>query len=381
MIFLCSSSGVIKKVQAHEIPKRGDFTGGVVSNVAHSFVGSTGERELDKKILDLVDGLSSVSDKALLAEMITTAVRMARGNTDISDFKIANRTLREMRESNEVFHPYRNIRKVSLFGSARTQPDEPEYQAGVEFSRRMKEEGFMTITGAGPGIMAAGNEGATRDFSFGLNITLPFETSANPFIKGDPKLIDYDFFFTRKLAFVKEAHAAVGMPGGVGTMDEVFEALTLIQTGKVTVYPIICLDAKGGTYWKAWNQFVVEHLSRLKLISDTDFHLFTVTDDIEEAVSEILQFYKIFHSYRYVGDQIVLRLTSQLTNAAIKKLSDDFQDIIKVGEIEKCGPLAQEGSEPEFDDLFRIKFRHKRRNFGRLRQFINAINDSETLEP
>ena len=377
MVFLCSSWGMAKKDKENAMPKRGDFTGGVVSNVACSFVGSTGERELDQKILELVDGLSSVSDKCLLAEMITTAVRMARGNTEISDFKIANRTLREMRETNEVFHPYRNVRKVSLFGSARTKPDEPEYQAGVEFSRRMTEEGFMTITGAGPGIMAAGNEGATRDHSFGLNITLPFEASANAFIKGDPKLIDYDFFFTRKLAFVKEAHAAVGMPGGVGTMDEVFEALTLIQTGKVTVYPIICLDAKGGTYWKAWNQFVVEHLSRLKLISDTDFHLFTVTDDIDEAVNEIVHFYKVFHSYRFVGDQIVLRLTSQLTDQAIKKLEDAFQDIIKVGSIEKCKPLTEEESEPEFDDLFRIKFRHKRRDFGRLRQFIDAINDSD----
>lgn len=366
------------KVKQNAMPKRGDFTGGVISNVACSFVGSTGERGLDKKIIELVDEMGGVSDKCLLVEMITTAVRMARGNTEVSDFKIANRTLREMRESNEVFHPYRNIRKVSLFGSARTKPDEPEYVAGVEFSRRMKEEGFMTITGAGPGIMAAGNEGATRDYSFGLNITLPFEASANPFIKGDPKLIDYDFFFTRKLAFVKEAHAAVGMPGGVGTMDEVFEALTLIQTGKVTVYPIICLDAKGGTYWKAWNQFVVEHLSRLKLISDTDFHLFTVTDDIDEAVGEIVQFYKVFHSYRYVGDQLVVRMTSELTDKAVKKLTKGFEDMIKVGEIEKSKPLAEEGSEPEFDDLFRIKFRHKRRDFGRLRQFINAINDSDT---
>lgn len=362
-----------------ELPKRGDFTGGVVSNVARSFVGSTGERDLDAKIMDLVNGLSSVSDKNLLAEMITTAVRMARGNTEVSDFKIANRTLREMRESNEVFHPYRSIRKVSLFGSARTKSDEPEYIAGVKFSRRMKEEGFMTITGAGPGIMAAGNEGATRDFSFGLNITLPFEASANSFIKGDPKLIDYDFFFTRKLAFVKEAHAAVGMPGGVGTMDEVFEALTLIQTGKVTVYPIICLDAKGGTYWKAWNQFVVEHLSRLKLISDTDFHLFTVTDDIDEAVAEIVHFYKTFHSYRYVGDQLVVRLNAELTDAAVNQLTDNFDDIIKVGKVEKCEPLEAEDSEPEFCDLFRIKLRHKRRDFGRLRQFINAINDSDTL--
>ena len=233
------------------MPKQSDFTGGLVSNVACSFVGSSGEKVVDEKIMALASELVSDDRACLLAEMMTTAVRMARGNTELGDFKLANRALRELRESNEVFHPYRNFQKIALFGSARTKPDEAEYQTAVDFTHKLKELGFMTITGAGPGIMAAGNEGATRDFSFGLNITLPFETSANAFIKGDPKLIDYDFFFTRKLAFVKEAAAAVGLPGGMGTMDEIFEALTLIQTGKVTVYPIVCLDSKGGTYWKA----------------------------------------------------------------------------------------------------------------------------------
>ncbi|MDB4284319.1 LOG family protein [Akkermansiaceae bacterium] len=366
-----------KKERREKMPKRSDFTGGVVSNVACSFVGSSGEKSVDEKIMALASELASEDRACLLAEMITTAVRMARGNTEMSDFKLANRTLRELRESNEVFYPYRSFRKVALFGSARTKSDEAEYQTAVEFSHKMKELGFMTITGAGPGIMAAGNEGATRDFSFGLNITLPFEASANAFIKGDPKLIDYDFFFTRKLAFVKEAAAAVGLPGGVGTMDEVFEALTLIQTGKVTVYPIICLDSKGGTYWKAWNQFITEHLFRLGLISATDFHLFKVTDDVDEAIEEIVKFYRVFHSYRYIGDQLVLRLSEELTDGAVRKLTEDFEDILKVGKIEKCDALEEEENEPELADLYRLKLRHKRRDFGRLRQLINEINDSE----
>ncbi|MDB4276793.1 hypothetical protein N9886_00955 [bacterium] len=196
------------------MPKRSDFTGGVVSNVACSFVGSSGEKSVDEKIMALASELASEDRACLLAEMITTAVRMARGNTEMSDFKLANRTLRELRESNEVFYPYRSFRKVALFGSARTKSDEAEYQTAVEFSHKMKELGFMTITGAGPGIMAAGNEGATRDFSFGLNITLPFEASANAFIKGDPKLIDYDFFFTRKLTSLNPLSAEKVHPTG-----------------------------------------------------------------------------------------------------------------------------------------------------------------------
>ncbi|MDA8976955.1 LOG family protein [Akkermansiaceae bacterium] len=366
-----------KKDKRAGMPKQSDFTGGLVSNVACSFVGSSGEKVVDEKIMALASELVSDDRACLLAEMMTTAVRMARGNTELGDFKLANRALRELRESNEVFHPYRNFQKIALFGSARTKPDEAEYQTAVDFTHKLKELGFMTITGAGPGIMAAGNEGATRDFSFGLNITLPFETSANTFIKGDPKLIDYDFFFTRKLAFVKEAAAAVGLPGGMGTMDEIFEALTLIQTGKVTVYPIVCLDSKGGTYWKAWNQFITEHLFRLDLISESDFELFTVTDDVDAAIEEIVHFYKIFHSYRYVGDQLVIRLSEELTDGAVKKLSMEFADIIKVGKIEKCATLEEEENEPELAELYRLKLRHRRRDFGRLRQFINAINNSE----
>ena len=234
----------------------------------------------------------------------------------------------------------------------------------------------MTITGAGPGIMAAGNEGAGRDYSFGLNINLPFETSANAFINNDEKLIDFNYFFTRKLSFVKEADAAVAFPGGVGTMDELFEALTLIQTGKATVYPIVLVDAKGGKYWKFWLQFMSEHLMRLNLISETDFALFKVTDDIEVAVQEIVQFYSNFHSYRYIGDKLVIRIENALSKDAVKKLQQDFMDITNDGVIEQTGALDDESDERDLADMTRIVLRHKRRDFGRLRMLIDAINHS-----
>ncbi|MEC9055521.1 MAG: TIGR00730 family Rossman fold protein [Verrucomicrobiota bacterium] len=357
-----------------------DFTGGMIPPTSSSYVGSTGESGLDGRIRELVQGTPEVPNHCLLEEMMITAVRIARGGAVTEgDFKLMNRALKEMREANEVFHPYRNHRKVTVFGSARTQPEEPAYEAAVEFSRRMWEEGFMTITGAGPGIMAAGNKGAGRENSFGLDIALPFEASANEFISGDPKLISFNYFFTRKLSFVKEADAAVGLPGGFGTMDEIFEALTLIQTGKASIYPIVLLDAKGGTYWKFWKQFVDEHLARLGMISDNDFHLFRVTDDVEEAVEEILRFYRVFHSYRYVGDKIVLRLNAALTDEALAAVEEEFSDILKAGRMIQREALEEEADEEELSGLVRLVFRHRRRDFGRLRQLIDAVNDGEVI--
>lgn len=358
-------------------PRHRDLTAGMVPDLQCNFVESTGDKEVDGLIMDFAQAVSGVDDPCLLAEMISTAVGIARGVTDHGDFKLANRALKEMKMASEVFQPFRGRRKVALFGSARTKPDEPEYQTAVEFSRQMRDKGFMTITGAGPGIMAAGNEGATREHSFGLNITLPFEAAANEFIAGDSKLIDFKYFFTRKLAFVKEADAAVGMPGGVGTMDEIFEALTLIQTGKSTMYPIICLDAPGGTYWKSWKKFVEEHLFRLGMISESDFNLFLVTDSVEEAIREITTFYSNFHSYRYVGDRLVVRLQTKLSQAAVVRLNLEFKDIVKSGIIEQMGALEEEWRDEDLTELPRIVFRHRRRDFGRLRVFVNALNKAE----
>lgn len=368
----------MKRKQHHPASHEKDFTGGLSLSPQCSYVGSTGEKAVDEKILALAAELSDGDRECMLAEMMMTAVRVSRGAVTMGDFKMMNKTLKEMRHANEVFEPYRGQRKVAVFGSARTKPEEAEYKTTVEFCKRLTEEGYMTITGAGPGIMAAGNEGAGKENSFGLNINLPFETSANAFILNDEKLIDFNYFYTRKLSFVKEADAAVAFPGGVGTMDELFEALTLIQTGKATVYPIVLVDAKGGTYWKFWMQFMQEHLMRLNLISETDFALFKITDDIEVAVDEIVQFYSNFHSYRYIGDQLVLRIERPLTDEALDKLQKEFTDITKDGNIEQTGALEAEAYEGDLADMTRIVLRHKRRDFGRLRMLIDAVNLAET---
>ena len=366
------------RVSPAKAPPNRDFTGGIIPSASCSYVGSTGNKSLDKEILEMAEQISTDGNHCLLAEMMITGVRIACGGAVTGgDFKLMNRALKEMREASEVFHPYQDRRKVSVFGSARTKPEEPAYQTAVEFSRRMKEEGFMTITGAGPGIMAAGNEGAGREESFGLDIALPFEASANEFIEGDPKLINFNYFFTRKLSFVKEADAAIGLPGGFGTMDEVFEALTLIQTGKASIYPIVLLDAPGGTYWKFWKQFVDEHLGRLGMISENDHHLFRVTDNVEEAVQEVVQFYRNFHSYRYVGDKLVLRLNTALADDELSVIQEDFSDLVKEGRIDQGTALEEENDEEGLSELTRLVFHHRRRDFGRLRQLIDAVNSSK----
>ena len=229
----------------------------------------------------------------------------------------------------------------------------------------------MTITGAGPGIMAAGNEGAGKKESFGLDISLPFEASANEFIEGDEKLIMFNYFFTRKLSFVKEAHAAVACPGGVGTMDEIFEAMTLIQTGKAMVYPLVLLNAPGSDYWQKWEAFLKDDLLANGYISETDFNLWKVTDSVEEAINEIITFYKNFHSYRYMGDKLIIRVLHAPDNAHLDKLNEEFSDIIKDGKMEVSEPLE---GERENLNLPRLVFKHKRRDFGRLRALIDALN-------
>jgi len=363
-----------------DTPMERDFTAAPVrSGSRRSFTGSTGDAGLDARIAELAAGMPGVKEPAMLLEMLVTGARIGRMDIAPAEFKLFNRVLKEMRHAEEVFKPWRNTRKVAVFGSARTAPEEAEYKAAVEFTRRMREEGFMTITGAGPGIMAAGNEGAGREHSFGLNIALPFETAANDFIAGDEKLVTFNYFFTRKLSFVKESDALVGFPGGFGTMDEVFESLTLIQTGKSAIYPIVLVDAKGGTYWEFWARFIREHLLRLGLISETDLSLYKVTDDVEEAVAEIVRFYRNFHSYRYVGAKLVIRLREALAEGETERLGREFADLIKSGVMSQRAALEEEGDEPEMKPFPRLVFRHQRRDYGRLRQLLDAINTAVTV--
>ena len=292
-----------------------DFTGaGIAARPFH--LGTTGNPHFDQKIKTLVEEWSCGRHNELVEELIVTALKLGHDDVSVGDMKLFNRTLKELRMANNAFRPYQHRRKISTYGSARTKPGQPEYEAAVAFSQKMSAAGFMTITGAGHGIMGAANEGAGRRESFGLNINLPFEQSANETIDGDNKLITFNYFFTRKLSFVKEADAVALFPGGFGTMDEGFELLTLIQTGKSTILPIVMIDAPGGKYWKTWKQFIEEHLLRLGLISPEDFFLFKVTDDIDEAVAEITHFYSNFHSYRYVKDKMVFRLRNIAALAA-----------------------------------------------------------------
>ncbi len=350
-----------------------DFTGGGILALPRK-PGTTGDKEFDDRVKQLVEDWGCDNEK-LIREMITTALKMGKDGINDGDLKLYNRALKENRASSRVFGPYADRRKVSMFGSARTKPHEIEYKTAQRFAQKMADHGFMGITGAGPGIMGAAQSGSGRENSFGLGIHLPFEGGPNETILGDHKLINFNYFFTRKLAFVKESDATACFPGGFGTMDEIFEVLTLMQTGKALIYPVVLIDAPGGTYWKTWLQFIREHLFRLGLISEEDFSLFMITDDVDEAVEEITGFYRNFHSYRYVRDQIVVRLQNPVTEKMLIIIDHEFKDLLEEGDFEASDPLPEESDEPMLADLHRLKFSIKRNCAGRFRKLIDKINE------
>lgn len=353
-----------------------DFTGGGIHALRTSFA-SSGDPEFDRRIQKLVNDWGVRESNELIAEMIVTALRMGSDAVPVADLKLINRSLKELRQASKAFAPYQGIRKIAIFGSARTGPNAEEFQAAERFAREMREHGFMIITGGGDGIMGAAQRGAGRQYSFGLNIRLAFEQKANEIIEGDPKLVIFNYFFTRKVNFIKETHAIALFPGGFGTMDEGFECLTLMQTGKARIIPVILIDKKGGTYWKSWTEFLRIHLLDQGLISPDDFSLFRITEDLDEAVKEVLQFYGNFHSYRWVGSDLVIRLNEQLSTGAIEDLNKSFSDLFEAAPLRIGRALKQEKNEPELYRLPRLVAGPHRRNFGRLRQLIDAINRAE----
>lgn len=329
---------------------------------------------LEPELAAWMDRTRGNPNEDLISEMIRTVLKLTEDEASRGDLKILNRALKELRYAFKVFAPYRAVRKVSIFGSTRVPQGEPYYRAAAEFGRRLAEEGLMVITGAGQGIMQAGHEGAGRERSFGVNIQLPFVQEANPFIEDDPKLITFHFFFTRKLIFVKEADAVVFFPGGFGTHDEAIEALTLAQTGKSQIVPIIMVDLPGKGYWRDWEHFVRERMLEQGFISPQDLHLFTIVEDVESAVGIIKNFYRNYHSYRFVKQDLVIRVVRPPTAALIEALNRDFGDILSGSEVRPTAPLPDELDDPDTLSFHRLLVPFNRRDFGRLRQMIDRIN-------
>ena len=293
---------------------------------------------------------------------------------DSGDVRVIQTATRELRYAFKLFAPYADKRKVTIFGSARTQPSKVEYQQAVELGKKLVEAGFMVITGAGGGIMQAGHEGAGPENSFGANIRLPWEQSANPVIQDDKKLVTFKYFFTRKLIFIRHSDAIALFPGGFGTMDEGYEALTLMQTGKSQLMPLVLVDRPGGTYWKTWDKHVREHLLRDQLISPDDLNLYKITDDTTEAVKTIARFYRNFVSTRFVKDLFVIRLKHAPTESAIEAMNEDFADIIVGAKIKSIEATPEERADGDMVDTPRIAFGFNRRDYGRLRQLIDVLN-------
>lgn len=315
---------------------------------------------------------SRVSD--LIDLIKESAAKLERDHPRRGDLKILSRTLRELRYAFKVFAPYRNRPKVTVFGSARTRSDHPTYEQAVAFGQAMAANQWLVVTGAASGIMEAGHRGAGRDNSMGLNIMLPFEQEANPIIAGDPKLVHMKYFFTRKLMFVKECNAVCLLPGGFGTLDEGLEVLTLLQTGKRDLVPVVFLDEPGGQFWQDFQEFVVRRLLGHHMISPEDLALYRLTDRVDVAVEEILNFYRVYHSMRYVRSRLVFRLKSPLTPDFVAQINIRFKDILLDGEFVATGAQTEERDEPELAELPRLVFRFNRRSLGRLRQLVDAIN-------
>jgi len=330
---------------------------------------------VDDSIDRLIRHAGDVRHPDYVREMILAALKSGQESEDRIDLKIMNTTLKEMRFTTKIFSPYRRVRKVTVFGSARTGAEEPIYKLAQELGKKLAAAGYMVITGGGPGIMQAVNEGAGPENSFGVNIRLPFEQQMNPVVANNPRAITYKYFFNRKVAFLKESDAVALFPGGFGTLDEAMETLTLVQTGKRAPLPLVLIDEPGGTYWTGWIHFLEEELLDRGYIHKTDMDLFERVDSLEDALRNIQVFYSRYHSLRYVGEKLVIRLLTPLTKAAAEELQASFHDILMPhGGISLSGALPAESDEPELVHLPRLVVDFDRRDFARLRHLIDAIN-------
>jgi uncharacterized protein (TIGR00730 family) len=341
----------------------------------HERLYTTGDADLDRRIREFTGALGLNRRSEMVQHMLSSVLRLGRGETLQADLKLVNAALREFAFAAEVFAPYRGIRKVSVFGSSRAGQSDADYACAREFAARIVQQGWMVVTGAGPGIMQAAQDGAGARRSFGLNIRLPFENDANPIIEDDPKLITFNYFFTRKVTFLKESDAFVLLPGGFGTLDETFELLTLVQTGKSDLHPVVLLEQPGGTYWKEWRDFVEGNLARRGLISLDDMNLLHFTHDVGKAVREVTSFYRNYQSQRYVGNRLVLRLLRAPGAADLARLRRQFRDLLAHGTFEVIEPLPVEVTDNDALDYARIAFRFNRRSYGRLRAFVDALNE------
>jgi uncharacterized protein (TIGR00730 family) len=334
---------------------------------------STGDESVDALIGGLLDEIAPAADRDVLIELFVAAARLAADDAGRLDLKIAGSALAEMRRAFAAFVPYRDIPKVTIFGSARTEPDDPLYAQARQLAADLAARDWMVVTGAGPGIMAAGAEGAGKDMSLGVNIRLPFEQEPNEFIDNE-RLVNMKYFFTRKLALVKESQGFVSLPGGFGTLDETFELLTLQQTGKSIPTPIVFLDVPDGTYWEGWRRFVMDEVASRGLISPTDDDLFLICDDVDTACGYITGFYRNYHSMRWVGDRLVLRLRAEPSDDEVAALQTEFGSLWTDDGISRSGPLDSEVADDDDLDLPRLVMRFDIRHFGRLHAFIHRVN-------
>jgi uncharacterized protein (TIGR00730 family) len=324
------------------------------------------------EVIRRVGGDPESFDGQLVRDIMTTALKLIGDGADTGELKLLSRSVKELRYAMKVFRPYRAVRKISVFGSARTPEHHPHYQAAVDFSKQVSDRGWMVITGAGDGIMKAGHGGAGKPSSFGVAIRLPFETTANSIISGDNKLITFRYFFTRKLLFVSQCDAIALFPGGFGTHDEGFEVLTLIQTGKSPIVPLVMVDAPGDDYWQQWDRYVRRHLLDQQMISPEDMSLYYVTDSPQAAAQHVFDFYRSYHSQRFVGDRLVLRIHRPLTGEQLDELNADFASLVAEGRIEQGRALE---GETDHLELHRLHWISTRRDYGTLRQLIDRVNE------